>query len=555
MCKCWAQMVAIGFSIFLACGGIEEVVAAELTLEASWCGQLAYPNRIACDHMTHLIYATSPRTGQIAVYDESGSLQTNIATVQHPSAIACDGADHLFVVDGNMVRKLSTDGTVLMSIGEDGGTFMNPHDVAVTQDGRIFVADADDSIHVFGGSGEFLFAFGGHGYFGAQLDNPVSLDVDNAKGELFVSDQNNSRVQVFSTNGTHLRSWGSLGTGLNTAGAFLRPWGIDRDAEGEIWVYDGVLNSLQVFDSTGASESVCLLQLAAPLSGVDIAVDNGKIFVTDQSAQCIQVYHKTIPASVCLTIACSDEGPVLHWNSVPDADGYVIVRSGDVQFNALASEPLGTVTDTFFVDAQAVDQFDIRFYQVTPVNSAERTAVSSTSSPMRRNLRGDRHLDTQHDSPHTVDAGVNCTSCHFPEYSYPDPFSEAWCAERLCKSCHVETGKASPAQDHFAGADTVYCNICHNPHFQQQQFPHDFIRTAITTTHSGDRALSFENATDFIHGAPTYDGICETCHTATLYYRNNASGDHTHHSGENCLNCHTHLSGFIAASQTFTQHR
>jgi predicted CxxxxCH...CXXCH cytochrome family protein len=60
--------------------------------------------------------------------------------------------------------------------------------------------------------------------------------------------------------------------------------------------------------------------------------------------------------------------------------------------------------------------------------------------------------------------------------------------------------------------------------------------------------LAFNNAEDFIHGAPDYDGVCEICHTQTNYYRNSADGNHTHNAGTNCLICHSHLNGFMSGA-------
>lgn len=534
-------------TVVFVLGLIRICSATSLVLEATWCGDVQYPNRMDCDRSTHLLYVTSPRTGQIAVFDESGALQNSITTVAHPTAIAADGSGHLFVVDETVVRELSTSGNLLMSIGETTPYFTNPHDVAVAQDGRIYVSDVNDSIKVFDGSGAFVRAFGGHGYFAARLDDPVSLTINNTAGELFVADQNNSRIEVFSLNGVYLRTWGALGNGTNSPNAFLRLWGIDRDASGRLWAFDDMLNSVQVFESTGTFDTLYTMPDAALRSAVDIAVDGNHVYVTEQRSHCILVYRIAETAAVDLTISYSPQGMMLRWNAVYGATSYHVERSSDLTFNSAVVEDLGTVADTSYLDAQTLLLYDKRFYQVTgiiPQQTRQENSVMPTWEQVNRNRMA---LDTYHDSPHNIDMGVNCTSCHFPQFSYPNPFSEVWCGDHLCKSCHVETGKAQPQQNHFAASDTIYCNVCHNPHFQQAQNPHDFIRTAITTPHSGSRALLFNNDTDFVHGAPNFDGICETCHTATAYYRNNPSGDHTHHAASDCLSCHSHLSGFRAS--------
>jgi len=522
---------------------------ASLVLENAWCGSLQYPNRVECDHASHLLYVTSPRTGQIAVFDETGALQNVITTVVHPSAIAADGAGNLFTVDGTVVRKLSTSGSVLMSIGDTVPYFAGPHDVAVAADGRLFVSDACDSIKVFNSSGGFLFAFGGHGNLPAELDDPVSLTISDSRNELYVADQNNYRIEVFNLSGNFLRSWGVLGNGLCNPSSFLRLWGLDCDASGRLWVFDDILNEVQLFEPTGAFDTLYTLPDAALQSGVDIAVDGNCMYVTEQSSQCVLDYALTGNAAMNLTLVWSPQGMTLRWNPIPGATGYHLTRCSDVTFGAARVEDLGTVTDTSFVDTQTLSLYDRRFYEVAAVLPGLANVENQTMPGWDDLVHRRSTLDGYHDSPHTIDAGVNCTSCHFSHYAYPNPFSEAWCAERLCKSCHVETGKAAPQQNHFAATDTIYCGTCHNPHSQQPQYPHDFIRTAVSTPHSGDRALTFANGTDFVHGAPNYDGVCEICHTQTAYYRNNSSGDHSHNSGTNCLTCHPHLSGFEPVTQ------
>lgn len=70
---------------------------------------------------------------------------------------------------------------------------------------------------------------------------------------------------------------------------------------------------------------------------------------------------------------------------------------------------------------------------------------------------------------------------------------------------------------------------------------------SVTTPHSGNKAvvlLARSGSKSFADGDATYDGICEVCHTQTAYHRNNASGDHTHYVGQNCLDCHKHADEF-----------
>ena len=52
----------------------------------------------------------------------------------------------------------------------------------------------------------------------------------------------------------------------------------------------------------------------------------------------------------------------------------------------------------------------------------------------------------------------------------------------------------------------------------------------------------------YADGDEVLDGVCEVCHTQTLYHRNDPGGDHGHYAGSRCTVCHTHDLGFSPAS-------
>src|SRR5438034_10780354 len=71
-----------------------------------------------------------------------------------------------------------------------------------------------------------LKTIGSHGSGPGQLNDPRGLYVNN-KGNLYVVDSGNNRIQVFDTNnGKFIRAWGSFGT---TNGQFNHPLGIALD--------------------------------------------------------------------------------------------------------------------------------------------------------------------------------------------------------------------------------------------------------------------------------------------------------------------------------------
>lgn len=72
--------------------------------------------------------------------------------------------------------------------------------------------------------GRYVESFGTYGFGPGEFCDPISLAISKSTRELFVLDQGNRRVQVFSvTNLTFLREWGTLGSG---PGQFQQPSGI-----------------------------------------------------------------------------------------------------------------------------------------------------------------------------------------------------------------------------------------------------------------------------------------------------------------------------------------
>ncbi|HYR46122.1 MAG TPA: flippase activity-associated protein Agl23, partial [Thermoanaerobaculia bacterium] len=89
--------------------------------------------------------------------------------------------------------------------------------------------------------------WGGQGAGPGQFAEPRGLAAD-ARGNLYVADTKNSRVQVFDGNGQFLRQFGSKGPG---DGQFNEPCGLAVDSQGDIWVADTWNQRITHFASDG----------------------------------------------------------------------------------------------------------------------------------------------------------------------------------------------------------------------------------------------------------------------------------------------------------------
>jgi hypothetical protein len=175
-------------------------------------------------------------------------------------------------------------------------------------------------------------------------------------------------------------------------------------------------------------------------------------------------------------------------------------------------------------------------------------------------------------TPHDANNGVLCSDCHNfinvnGMFKIIIPRGEE--QETVCKNCHNPSGQAagmSAVANHLVnGGDTIIdCSSCHNPHVTDITVdPHTAIEApnvslirkkprhvagaldlAIFQQSPGHFAFDEENE--------PWNGICQTCHTATNHHTNDAAADHQHEIGGNCVSCHSHANNFLASGGSCT---
>ena len=109
------------------------------------------------------------------------------------------------------------------------------------------MADVGNSrIQRFTANGNFVDQWGGEGSGEGQFDSPQDLAVAN-DGTVYVVDSGNNRIQRFTANGDFIDQWGSEGSG---EGQFYFPSGIAMGSDGSIYVGD-VRGTIQRFTADG----------------------------------------------------------------------------------------------------------------------------------------------------------------------------------------------------------------------------------------------------------------------------------------------------------------
>jgi streptogramin lyase len=159
----------------------------------------------------------------------------------------------------------------------------------VAESGKEAVPGEDEAFTTKG----FEFSFGESGSGEGQLSEPYDVAVDS-KGNAWVTDTGNSRVEKFDSEGKYLAQCGKAGSGN---GEFKEPKGIAIDQNGHIWVVDSGNNRVQEFDaeckyvSQFGKEGSEVGQFKSPTGIMILGV--GPIFVADTGNNRVQKFNSS----------------------------------------------------------------------------------------------------------------------------------------------------------------------------------------------------------------------------------------------------------------------
>ena len=211
-----------------------EVVSNWAKLPEGWDAPMA---AVAVDSQDR-VYGFNRAERGVIVFDTDGNYLSHWADAEFvfPHAIYADPSDNIWIVDrdAGQVLKYSTDGELLLTIGErgyrsdtgadnsefssngwvdvthGGEPFNLPAGVAVAPNGDIFVADgyANCRVHKFTADGEHIKSWGDPGSGAGQFNLPHGVYIDSV-GQVLVADRENDRVQVFDQDGEYVGQWPS----------------------------------------------------------------------------------------------------------------------------------------------------------------------------------------------------------------------------------------------------------------------------------------------------------------------------------------------------------
>jgi sugar lactone lactonase YvrE len=235
--------------------------------------------------------------GRVHVFDKSlvnqftfGELGKGPGKLQYPADVAVDSDGNFYVADffNNYWAKFDKIGNWILNAGSEGsgeGELNGPSGIAVSN-GKVYVSDQlNGRIAVFTADGKFVKNITVDG-----LKNPGGMCAD-PDGNILVVDMSGCTVYKLSPDGQVIASFGSNGTG---DGQFVLPFDVYADSKGNIYVVDRGLAStphpvVEEFDSSGKfikTFGTRATKFPQPngsfLTPAGVAVDSdGNVFVID----------------------------------------------------------------------------------------------------------------------------------------------------------------------------------------------------------------------------------------------------------------------------------
>lgn len=216
----------------------------------------------------------------------------------HGLRVGPDGNLWLVDVDGHVVFKMSTEGRVLMVLGnrqtvagnnDAQDAFNRPTNVAFGANGNFYVSDGyvNSRVVEFTQDGYYVRHWGQKGTGDGEFNLVHDVQVD-ARGRVYVGDRSNERIQVFDENGKFLAKWVDIGS----------PWGLYYSPKEEaIFMCDGRYDRIVKLNLEGQVLGVLSAYGKAPgkldyVHGIAVDPEDGSLYTVEIKAWRVQKWVK-----------------------------------------------------------------------------------------------------------------------------------------------------------------------------------------------------------------------------------------------------------------------
>ena len=180
----------------------------------------------------------------------------------------------------------------VLSFGQPGsaaGMLNCPWGVAVNERNEIAVTDAGNyRIQVFSSDGTFLRSFGRKGDKQEEFNFPAGIAFDPKNGNMLVAVSRNHRVQLFSEQGEYLHQFGEQG---NLDHQLQFPPGLSVDSDGNVIVADLGNKLIKIFSHNGHFLRKIGQEGSFNKPWHCVQYEN-YLIVSDNGENCIKVYNK-----------------------------------------------------------------------------------------------------------------------------------------------------------------------------------------------------------------------------------------------------------------------
>lgn len=224
--------------------------------------QFTSPKQISYDQAYNRILIADTGNSRIQVFNANGTWISNFGywVFSIPMGVCTDSYGNIYIADTghNRIMKCNPYGITITTWGSFGtgdGEFNMPTYLTCDSDNNVYVVDRNNCrIQKFSSSGSFITKWGTNGGVASSntLENwgtgsgDLFLPVGIACGpgnNIYVTDSSNNRVQVFSSNGTFIDSFGYFSGDNN---GFFSPQGVACFND-EICISDPLLNRITIF--------------------------------------------------------------------------------------------------------------------------------------------------------------------------------------------------------------------------------------------------------------------------------------------------------------------
>ncbi|HEY6002431.1 MAG TPA: SMP-30/gluconolactonase/LRE family protein [Anaeromyxobacter sp.] len=291
----------------------------------------------------------------------------------NPTTVALSPDEtRLYVACTSTARVIEIDfaaGTMRLVADAEGHQPKQPFGLATDAEGNLYVADQiDHSVRVFSAAGGFLREVGR-----TVLERPIGIAIDRRRQILYVADggradDTHHQIEVFALDGRHLRTLGTRGF---APGQFNFPSYLAVSRDGTLYVGDSLNFRIQMFDPDGNLVGVF------GAGGADVGTFNkikglafdgaGLLHVADAASAWVQMFN----AKHQLLLKYGDQGMTDGLMASPN--GIAIDSKNNIYVADLAGN---RVTQYVLVDTSGPEER-------APAKAAPASPTPTAASPVR----------------------------------------------------------------------------------------------------------------------------------------------------------------------------